>query len=298
MYQETKQFKKVRWLLVGVLVTKIVTSLLFDAVLSFLPAVYQELPAYQYIRIALISLVTFLVPLWMYGKGADVRPQKGWGLGEKMPKLHYIIALAITGQFVMMLLTLPTNILYLHFTNSELPSGLPTPFTVPQLLIGIVCIALIPAVLEELLFRGIVAGELAKQSSTAALFFPAIMFTVIHTNIHGLLAYLFLGLMLGLIYLKTRSVLVCVIYHAISNIIMLLINYVIVYMDYAAVFISLIIGVIAFAVVFTLFMKATPSIDGARNRSVLAKNIVCLPTILCFVIAAVYIYYFNLPLRL
>lgn len=90
-----------------------------------------------------------------------------------------------------------------------------SPFT------ALILVALIPAVCEELLFRGFLLGCFKKEDSVkfplTALLIPAILFSVIHLDPYKLLPLLIMGLAYGYIAIMTGSVLLPMIFHFINN---------------------------------------------------------------------------------
>ncbi len=73
--------------------------------------------------------------------------------------------------------------------------------------------------LEEVLFRGIILNSFIKKySSSIALIFSSLVFAIAHLNfIQGINAF-FLALILGYIYLKTKSLYLCITLHFFNNI--------------------------------------------------------------------------------
>jgi membrane protease YdiL (CAAX protease family) len=87
------------------------------------------------------------------------------------------------------------------------------------LLINIVVIALIPAIGEELLFRGLLQRLLNEwtRSIPAGVILTAFIFSAIHMQFFGFLPRFLLGLMLGLMLEYTQSLWVPVTAHFINN---------------------------------------------------------------------------------
>ena len=85
----------------------------------------------------------------------------------------------------------------------------------PYLLLAV---ALLPAVAEELLFRGLLLGRIASRfGATAGLLLSALLFGALHLDVaHGLAAFV-LGLYLGGIRLRTGSVHAPIFCHAGNN---------------------------------------------------------------------------------
>jgi len=90
--------------------------------------------------------------------------------------------------------------------------------TIDSLLLGLLFTAILPAISEELLFRGVILNSFNKKyNSVIAILFSALIFGVYHMNwIQGIFAFL-LGLILGYSYLKSNSLWVPIIIHFINN---------------------------------------------------------------------------------
>ena len=84
--------------------------------------------------------------------------------------------------------------------------------------LGILCIALLGPILEELLFRGAITKELLKKySPTKAIIFSALIFGIFHINPIQVVSATLIGLVLGWIYYKTASLIPCILLHVVNN---------------------------------------------------------------------------------
>jgi uncharacterized protein len=91
-------------------------------------------------------------------------------------------------------------------------------FSQDKLLSRIVLLVMIAPVTEELLFRGIILrGLLSRHRPAVAVFLSAFLFAALHCNPWQFLSASFLGLALGWFYLRTGSLGLCVLGHAIFN---------------------------------------------------------------------------------
>ena len=79
-------------------------------------------------------------------------------------------------------------------------------------------IALIPAVCEEILFRGyLMQNIMADNSPLFALITSALIFSIIHFNIGGFLPIFFIGLYLGMLVYATKSIIPAIFLHFLNN---------------------------------------------------------------------------------
>lgn len=96
-------------------------------------------------------------------------------------------------------------------TSSVLPAG------GMDLLLSFVTLCILPALGEELLFRGALQGLMRPCGSAAAVFGPALLFALLHLDVaQGLTAFL-CGMFLGWLAERTGSVLPGMLLHLLNN---------------------------------------------------------------------------------
>ncbi|ODS80664.1 MAG: hypothetical protein ABS46_13610 [Cytophagaceae bacterium SCN 52-12] len=90
---------------------------------------------------------------------------------------------------------------------------------IPELIIAIIVIAVIPAIGEEVLFRGILQRKLAEHWANVHLgiWASAFLFSAIHFQFYGFLPRLFLGAMFGYLYFWTGRLSMAIFAHFINN---------------------------------------------------------------------------------
>lgn len=111
-------------------------------------------------------------------------------------------------------------------TFSTPPNGRIPLSNIGELLLSILCFALMPAVCEELLFRGIIFKSLNKKFGLVlSVILGSIIFVLIHFSIYQTIYQFLLGIALCLILYFTGNILYCIIAHFTNNLIVLLINY-------------------------------------------------------------------------
>lgn len=90
-----------------------------------------------------------------------------------------------------------------------------TAFPLLDLILSLIAIVVVAPITEEFLFRGIILQRWAvKWGIRPALIVSSIVFGVLHANFVGLSIF---GLVMGLLYLKTRSLVVPIACHAFNN---------------------------------------------------------------------------------
>jgi len=86
-----------------------------------------------------------------------------------------------------------------------------------KLILSIISGAIVPAFCEEFLFRGVVISNLSPYGKKSAVVISAILFGFMHQNVGQIIYTIVAGLVLGFIYIRTRSIWGCVILHFINN---------------------------------------------------------------------------------
>ena len=90
--------------------------------------------------------------------------------------------------------------------------------TVGGLLFNLIVIALIPAVGEELTFRGVLQQGLTRRMNPhIAIFLSSAIFSFIHFQFYGFLPRLFLGMLLGYMFYTSGALWTCMLMHFLNN---------------------------------------------------------------------------------
>jgi membrane protease YdiL (CAAX protease family) len=91
--------------------------------------------------------------------------------------------------------------------------------TVPRLLVGLLTIAVIPAIGEELVFRGVLQRQVHRWSGNAhvAVWVSAIIFAAIHVQFFGFVPRALLGALFGYLYLWSGNIWVPIVAHFFNN---------------------------------------------------------------------------------
>jgi len=97
--------------------------------------------------------------------------------------------------------------------------------SISDYLICLVSLAVIPAICEELLFRGVLINSLKHKGQIFAIALSSIMFSIFHFSPLQLIYPICFGLILGIIYLRTKNIVFPMIIHFINNALSLTIQY-------------------------------------------------------------------------
>ena len=154
-------------------------------------------------------------------------------LGLRLNRLTFPAAFPVqripTLQVLAILIAILGAGILLSETDNALRSVLPPPrflaemmqelfFNRQTLVSRIVLLVIVAPVTEELLFRGILLrGLLNRHHPVMAVLLTSLLFAAVHVNPWQCPSALCLGLALGWFYLRTGSILTCILGHAIAN---------------------------------------------------------------------------------
>ena len=109
-------------------------------------------------------------------------------------------------------------------TVNEPPAIVPA--SLPELLLAAGCAAIIPAICEEAMFRGLIQGFLSRRiGSRIAMYLSAALFALLHFTLLGFPVLFVIGLLLSMLMHKGNSLPQCMLFHAMYNFSVLSINY-------------------------------------------------------------------------
>ena len=164
-----------------------------------------------------IYFMTFLFALFLAGKH-----KKELAIPIEKPKAKMLLfsaGLTVCGIPVAMLL----NALAGLFSTS----GADTVEDVAKypLWLALTAFAIVPAVLEEYVFRGVVLGEYLKIETGAAVLISSIFFALLHFSLGSVLYGFFFGCIFALVRIATGNLTYTVVMHLIFNSVNVLLSY-------------------------------------------------------------------------
>lgn len=104
--------------------------------------------------------------------------------------------------------------------------GLFEPNTVPLYFLALLLMAVIPAVCEELMFRGVILhGLRSRFSEWSSILLSALMFALMHGNLQQLVYPFILGTIMGWVVVRTGSLVSSMLVHFINNFLVVTISF-------------------------------------------------------------------------
>lgn len=158
-------------------------------------------------------------------------------------KLHRVPDLKLIWLATLFLLVAFPFIQVLYYVNQQIPlpdylktmedtttgmiGGLLTMESPVELAFNLLVIAVMPALGEELLFRGIVQPKFSEhfQNPTIGIWLTAFIFSAIHMQFEGFFPRMFLGAMIGYLFYWTNNLWVPIVAHLVNNGVQVLVSY-------------------------------------------------------------------------
>lgn len=106
-------------------------------------------------------------------------------------------------------------------------ASMPLPLnTVGDLFLNLFVLALVPAICEELIYRGIILNGMRKFGVHTAVFASAAIFAIAHGSAMQTVYQFILGVALGYVLIKTGSLIASMVVHFLNNATVIIINYI------------------------------------------------------------------------
>ena len=173
----------------------------------------------EYLAVVLLQILIFIIPGYLFfrfrGKGYVRRMR----IAPPRPDHIFLVASAagalVTGCFLLSLLMGEVSegqsfVLYDTFTSRH--DG-----TMAGMLYLVLAYAILPAVCEETIYRGMLCAEFEGRGVACAVAVSSSLFSMLHFNLPAMPVYLFAGVILALTMYATRSIFCTMIVHFLYN---------------------------------------------------------------------------------
>lgn len=144
-----------------------------------------------------------------------------------LPAIIAIIAINFTLSFInsIMISSLsPSFATSLSSTTNEIASK-PMAERIIFFFLSVISVGVVPAICEEYLFRGGVLTELLPFGKTTAILASSFLFGIMHQNPFQFLYTIVMGVAIGYVYVKSKSIWACVLLHFLNNFVTVLEDY-------------------------------------------------------------------------
>ncbi len=193
---------------------------LFLAAVGFIPPEVLGMDENPYLAVVILQLLIYVVPALFYCRAGMGRVTKRLRL--RLPRVGHILLLVYAAVFLIAGNALISMGMYRLMPESFSASSNGASFAmnggVFDGMYMVIAFAILPAVTEELVFRGIVVGEYEHYGPGVAIVLSALTFAMSHYSFARLPVYLFSGIVLALVLYATRSLLASVLIHVLNNV--------------------------------------------------------------------------------
>jgi len=181
---------------------------------------------------ALASTIAFLTPSFAVAFFTKGRISKNMGFNpvHSIHQIQWILLLAFSGLLLNGALSSLTELIpisnnfrawadRLEDSYKKAITAMTQMHSISDLLLNLLAVALIPAFVEELYFRGALQKTLKNWSGRpfVAIVMTAIIFSAFHFSYFGFLSRMGLGIVLGYVFEYTKSIWLTILMHFINN---------------------------------------------------------------------------------
>lgn len=234
-YEESKQVKKIANIIGGSLIIMSTAPLIVVAIqlvlsiLGFWGVKEYELfssPAFSQYLQAMLSILMFTLPFIFLFKVGGYRISSL--IKFKKPNIKKSIPYFLLGAGVCFFASFSVNFASEIFKNiginyevdfGEIPGGF------LGFMLTFIAIAVVPPLVEEFACRGLILGSLRKYGDSFAVVVSSIIFGIMHGNFKQIPFAFLVGMVLGFITIKTKTIWVAVAVHAFNNGVSVIIDY-------------------------------------------------------------------------
>lgn len=179
-----------------------------------------------------VSSLTMTVPFIIFAQKYNIfndsskKEKQSFKVNASMIFLGLLIAIAAS------ILTSIVTYVFSSFFNFKFPTfEVEGSKSIFEFVINTITIAIIPALTEEFIFRGVVLNLLNRYNSKAAIVISATLFALYHGNVPQFIFALVLGLYLGFLFVKTKSLKICMLTHFSINFFSVITSSILVYKE-------------------------------------------------------------------
>lgn len=206
-----------------------------------------------------IYFMTFLFSFFIWRKNKDIIDIK---IKRVEPlKLLHLSAVTVSGIPIALFLN------YLAGLLSNAGADSAEDVNTYPVLLAIVVFAVVPAVVEEFVFRGCMLGAYSKVDVRAGILISSLFFALLHFSFGSVLYGFFFGLLFAIVRLATDNLSYTIVMHCLFN----MVNVILSYLRLGKISILVVLGVfilsiIGFTVLLVLFLvKNTIDTNGSRS---------------------------------
>lgn len=220
----------------------------------------------------------FTSEAFIYGKIKGYNPLKTTQIKNKitLKQVIMVIVLAVLCIVAFMPLANIFGSLMIKIGYPSSATALNATENIGSLFLFIFFAAVLPAIGEEMLFRGSMAKAYREKGYLFAILFSAMMFSLMHGNPLQLIHQFFLGIVCAVVYFATKSLWASILLHFCNNLIALVGDYIMVkgnmmipdsYITYIVYAAMTVVGVVLLVLMLNYFIKDAVKVNGKSEEA-------------------------------
>ena len=209
-------YSGVNWLLFFNIVLYVVITELVIILNSYIS--YNEPDTY--LTCIIVQALGILLPVIIFSKSNRLNFAEFYRIKPlSLKNCAVIIGLGVCWQFIGYMLKFTSISLFGLFkvTYTVNAQKTPIPDSPLELVLALLALVILPAIAEELLFRGLVVRSYEKWGTRSAIVISAVFFSILHLDIINVVATLLMGILLAYVVVKTDSILSGILLHFANN---------------------------------------------------------------------------------
>lgn len=179
-----------------------------------------------FIGLAATQIFMLLIVLLFTKGGKDIKEVCAFTKPTK--KLDYLFAVILTiGMFLGLTILSSLFMAFLGlFGYTPTPTPFPDMTKTSNFLTGIFVVGIMPAICEELVFRGIILNATSNKGKWFGIIFSGLLFMLMHASPLQTIYQLAFGVIFAIVAIKSGSILLGMIMHFINNFLAIVLEYV------------------------------------------------------------------------
>ncbi|NTV90224.1 MAG: CPBP family intramembrane metalloprotease [Clostridiales bacterium] len=170
-----------------------------------------------YLSIVINEIILIIIPVLIYCFIKKINIRETFRFNKFKPgQALMIVLIAAPAYFAASMLN--NVVYYLLQLIGKIPAQqIPVPKNIPEYLLGLLIVAVLPGICEEMMHRGLMLRAYERRGSKKAVVITAIFFGLFHFDMTNLLGPIFLGLLIGYYVIRTNSIFAGMLAHFLNN---------------------------------------------------------------------------------
>lgn len=224
-YESVDAFRFFFFLVVSVMAVSLLYNVVLNIVAVSMGTDFNTLYATESVQVITncLSPVTLIVYFIVYNSVRKISFKEAFSDGQKISLLPISIAIVLAIIAIFLFTPFMNLIDYLfslsgYNPSSEIPLTEKMASSGGYFLLGLFVYALLPAISEEIVFRGVIQRSLlSKYSGFVAIFMSSILFVLMHGSLQQTVYQLVMAILLGYLACVGGSILYSIILHFLNN---------------------------------------------------------------------------------